>query len=121
MGCANSDFQADFFNNIAAIAIVLLFAKVVTHRTRKGSSARGSLALLHRVSMIGAGLAIAVSLWATDTRRVEPGFHTAAWWFLAAAGVGLLADTLIEDLGGAFKGKKSNADAQLGGTDPTVT
>jgi hypothetical protein len=52
MGCANSDFQADFFNNIAAIAIVLLFAKVVTHRTRKGSSARGSLALLHLVSMI---------------------------------------------------------------------
>jgi len=28
-------FTADFYNNVAAIAVVLLFTKVVAHRSRK--------------------------------------------------------------------------------------
>jgi hypothetical protein len=31
---SSEPFQPDFFNNVAAIAIVLTFAKVVSHRSR---------------------------------------------------------------------------------------
>ena len=37
MACPRPDFQADFFNNVAAVAIVLIFAKVVAHRMHNGN------------------------------------------------------------------------------------
>jgi hypothetical protein len=100
MGCADSNgFQPDFFNNIAAVAVVLMFTKVVMHRSRRGTEAKGFLATLHVITVILAGAAIAVSLWATGICTMDRSLHQAAWILLVATGVGLLVDVFIEDVG----------------------
>lgn len=106
MTCPDA-FKPDFFNNIAAIAVVLMFTKVVMHRSRQGSGGRRGLAVLHVGTVLSAGLAIVVSLRATDACGLDPCLHRAAWVFLAATAVGLLADLVVEDLGSAFDWKIS--------------
>jgi cytochrome c biogenesis factor len=89
-------FTPDYFNNVAAIAVVLLFTKVVMHRWRRGSRAHLFLALFHVAAVLAAGAAIVISLWATGT--CEDVSHPLAWVFLAFAGLGLLVDILIEEV-----------------------
>ena len=58
MSCPNTAFQPDFFNNAAAIAVVLLFTKVVTHRLRKVRRMRW-VDWLHGLAVMGSVVASA--------------------------------------------------------------
>ncbi len=112
MACtSDSGFQPDFFNNIASVAVVLLFTKVVMHRTRRGIAAKGCLATLHVITLLLAGAAIVISLWATGICTMDHCLHQAAWILLAAAGIGLSIDLVIEDVGSVRGWAISKRDA----------
>jgi hypothetical protein len=98
-GDALCDFQADFYNNVAAIAAVVLFAKVVSHRFRKVPREKlGALvlAVIHGIAVLAAMLAIAVSLRATDVQSSADGYRLTAWGALGVAGVFLLIDLGVD-------------------------
>jgi hypothetical protein len=95
MSCTG--FAPDFFNNVAAIAVVLMLTKVVMHRTRRGCWGPRLLAGLHLLTMLAAGGATWISLDATH--RCDPNHHQIALYLLIAAGIGLLIDLLVEDVG----------------------
>jgi hypothetical protein len=97
MSCASDTFQPDFFNNAAAIAVVLLFTKVVTHRSRKGPPS-GWAEGLHVIAVTGAAVAMGAALWATHEWRTYRVLDDAVWSGLAAAGIALSIDILCEDV-----------------------
>jgi hypothetical protein len=115
MGCPDEKFQADFFNNIAAVAVVLMFTKVVMQRSRQGTGGRRCLAVVHLATVLFAGLATAFSLWATSECNSEAWLHTTAWVCLAFAAAGLLIDVIAEDLISAVDWRK-NPKPKLSGT-----
>jgi len=111
MAC--KDFQPDFFNNVAAVAIVLILTKVVMHRSRRGY--RGGLlsfviVLVHVLTVLAAAGAIWISLWATDVCNMDLEWHKNAWYFLGAATALLLIDLMIEDVIGACVRRRSGAE-----------
>ena len=64
------EFSPDFYNNVAAVAVVLMFAKVVTHRSRKahhGPEWTSILAGFHIVAVLAAIVTVVVCLKATDS------------------------------------------------------
>ena len=89
----------DFFNNVAAIAVVLMFTKVVTHRLRKFRRKEWTraLAILHAIAVVSAAVAVTASLIATDIDSVPNCLHIAAWAGLAVAGIILIADIIIDE------------------------
>lgn len=101
-------FEADFFNNVAAIAVVLMFTKVVSHHIRKvkrGTKWRRRLAVIHTVAVAAALIAATISLIATHCQPGGVGYHIAAWaaWvFLGIAGIILLGDHVVDELAHAF-------------------
>jgi hypothetical protein len=97
MSCPSDTFQPDFFNNAAAIAVVLLFTKVVAHRSRKGPPSRWAEGL-HVIAVIGAAVATGAALWATHECSTYRVLDDAVWGGLAAAGIALLIDILCEDV-----------------------
>ncbi len=78
-----SSLQPDFFNNVAAVAVVLIFTKVVSQRLRHNApeSAR-RVAAYHVATVISATSAIVIALTATA-------IHSDAVWLSIAAGVSL--------------------------------
>ncbi len=97
MSCPNTAFQPDFFNNAAAIAVVLLFTKVVTHRLRKVRRMRW-VDWLHGLAVMGSVVAIGASLWATEKCSTVDLADRVAWIGLGVAGFALLFDVGLEDL-----------------------
>jgi hypothetical protein len=117
-------FAPDFFNNLAAVSTVLLFAKVFTHRSRKparptvqgGSAdskdhervslvvivaryvAREAQAVAHVACVVSAGVSLTVALVAVERESDWTGLHMAGWIALVIAGLILIVDLLVEDL-----------------------
>jgi hypothetical protein len=106
MSCLhNNDFQPDFFNNIAAVAVVLMLTKVVMHRSRQVHWCRSLVVInlvVHAFAVLAAAAAIWVSLSATDVCNTHPEWHRYAWYALAFAAGAFLIDILIEDVVGAW-------------------
>ncbi len=93
-------FTADFFNNVAAIAVVVMFTKVVTRRAYKARQQAKwprLLAALHIVAVGGAVIAIGVSLWATDQHSTADWVRYVAWGGLGCAATFLIVDIVIEE------------------------
>lgn len=93
-------FTPDFFNNVAAIAVVLIFTKFVTrraHKARQQPKWPGVLPWLHIAAVSGAATAIGVSLWATDMHDTADWVRYVAWGGIATAGSFLIVDILIEE------------------------
>jgi len=85
--------QADFFNNVASIAIVLLFTKAVTHRVRQGEpKTQAGGTTYHMVTVIAAAAAVVVSLVATAVHSEALWFYILSWATLGVAGLMLVFD-----------------------------
>ena len=70
----DSSFSADFFNNVAAVAVVLIFTKVLTHRSRKAKNAANDtplLSQLHVGAVVLAVVAVGISLLNTANQRLR--------------------------------------------------
>lgn len=91
-------FTADFFNNVAAVAMVLMATKVVAHRTGKVTKGRRWRSVLHGCAVAAAVIAIGASLWATEWQKETTVLHVIAWMGLGGATVALLIDLFIEDV-----------------------
>ncbi|MCW2517021.1 MAG: hypothetical protein JWR11_6063 [Mycobacterium sp.] len=108
------EFVADFANNVAAVAVVLLFAKLVTHRSRKLRAEDDPriwiLFAVHVVAVVAAAAAVVLSLAAVYRKCDALG--DVAWWAAAVAGVILIIDVLIEDMRDAARQAKRPAGAK---------
>jgi hypothetical protein len=97
----SGDFTADFYNNVAAIAIVLMVTKVLSHRTRKvprKPKAMRTLARVHVLAVAAAATAVAISLAATDFKLTGIGVRITAWTALGIAGGLLILDIVIDEM-----------------------
>lgn len=87
----------DFFNNIAAVAVVIMFTKAVTHRNRRRTPRRPrALSICHVVGVCAAVASAVVALVATETGWNSLCFHVLAWATLTVAGAALLFDEYLE-------------------------
>jgi hypothetical protein len=93
----DSNLNADFFNNVAAVAVVLIFTKVVTNRARKAKRDTRWLARLHVGAVVSATAAVGLSLWATGSGQRSPCIAIAAAVALALTAALLIADIVIEE------------------------
>lgn len=94
-------FTPDFYNNVAAIAVVLMFTKVVSHRTRKVDRTPNAIRWLARAHVLAVGAAsaaVAISLAATDFKWTGVGIRVATWTALVMAGGLLIVDIVIDEL-----------------------
>jgi uncharacterized membrane protein YhaH (DUF805 family) len=98
VACPDQNFQADFFNNVAAVAIVLIFAKVVAHRMHDQD--RGGMSvLLHGIAVLAAAMAATISIIGIESCSAWPPLHWIVGVPLAAASVLLVLEILIDDVG----------------------
>jgi uncharacterized membrane protein len=108
------EFMADFPNNVAAVAVVLLFAKLVTHRSRKvraeGDSRVWILFGVHVIAVLAAATSVVLALAAVYERSDE--LIDFAWSGAAIAGVILILDVLVEDRRDAAHQAKHLKDAK---------
>ena len=95
MSCPDS-FSPDFYNNVAAIAAVLMFTKVVAHRSRRARPGICCVSL-HAVAVFVTAFVIGAALLATDRCSDSMCFHWIAWIGLGLAVVALVGDVLEED------------------------
>jgi hypothetical protein len=96
----DSSFSADFFNNVAAVAVVLIFTKVLTHRSRKAKNAANDtplLSQLHVGAVVLAAVAVGISLWATGFCQTNTGMCIVAASALGLTGLLLIFDVVIEE------------------------
>ncbi len=100
--------QPDFFNNVAAVASVLIFAKVVSHRlhsretqTSEQMPLRG---FFHGLGVVAAVVAIGAALGATEAQADVCILHFFAWGGLIVAGIAFVGEILIDD-GGLILGR----------------
>jgi hypothetical protein len=95
MACPN-DFEPDFFNNVAAVAMVLIFAKVVAHRSNKhpGPGRR----FWHGFAVATAVVAAGAALVATERRSDWCLLHWLAGGFLVLAGVTFIVEIMHDDV-----------------------
>jgi steroid 5-alpha reductase family enzyme len=112
VSCPEPQFQADFFNNVAAVAIVLIFAKVVAHRSRKGES-KTWRRLSHGAAVAAAALATVAALLATEAAKDYRVFHWLAWIGLGVAGTAFVVEILIDDVFPALRRPKPDRTAPL--------
>lgn len=95
------DFAPDFFNNVAAIAAVLMFTKVVTHRSHEvppSGRRKQALAWVHLAAVAVASITIAASLIATQRKSTWPFLLHVAWVGLVLTGAALIVDILVDEL-----------------------
>lgn len=97
MFCSTPDYQPDFFNNVAAVAVVLMFTKVVVRRSRRNER-REHYDLAHGGAIVAALMAISASLWATETCSQAWILHLLAWLGVGAAGIFLSIDIWRDDV-----------------------
>ncbi len=94
---ADQQIPNDFFNNVAAVAAVLLFTKVVSHAIHKNREHPVGhwLLALHVLNVLGVVVAVGVSLLATfspDQESVSARhLHQFAWGGLVLSGITLIA------------------------------
>ena len=106
MSRPDPNFEADFFTNVAAVAMVLIFAKVYTHRAHTHGAKNGQptrcrarfRSVCHGLAVLGAAAAAAAALWATEDGTDKPGFHYVAWVGLIVAGIAFVGEILIDDV-----------------------
>jgi hypothetical protein len=87
----------DFFDGAAAICVVVLFAKFVTHRTR-GGPANSPAVLVHGLCLALAALGLVAALIGTETESDWVWLHLFVWVGTLGSIVLLLADGLWTDL-----------------------
>jgi hypothetical protein len=121
----------DFFNNAASIAVVLLFTKVVSHRSRKApreTQRAKALTAFHIIAVLSATIAVAASLVATDWQSAPDAVCAAlrgvAWVGLGFAGVILIVDVIADAIadGGRRSGEHPTdlvPDVNRPGTTPS--
>ena len=117
-----TQFAPDFFNNVAAIAVVLMFAKLVTHRSRRthrtGAEVKWLL-LLHLACLGAAGVAVVVSMIAVSTESTDEWLQRSGWIAVAVAGLIVIGDVAVEDWRQASAdSKKSASTTTAGGARP---
>ena len=110
MACPDPQFQADFFNNVAAVAIVLVFAKVVAHRKHKEPGVLR--ASMHGLAVLAAVAAAGIALWVTHTRVDGGGWHWLAGGTLVIAGLVFLGEILLDDVCSVLKRKGCSLKSQ---------
>jgi hypothetical protein len=93
---AAADFAADVYNNIAATGVVLLFAKLVTHRSRTKGTTSWLVFALHVIVVGAAAVAVASALVITAARSEDQPWLAMAWIGLSISGVVLVCDVLLE-------------------------
>ncbi len=102
MACPDQNFQADFFNNVAAIAVVLIFAKVYAHRSRHrgphDAEPSAPRARFHGLAVTAAAVAAAVALLATEDATDRCIYHLLAGGGLVISGIILVGEILHDDL-----------------------
>lgn len=101
MARTDDAFQPDFFNNITAVAVVLMFTKVVAHRMHDGDRKRGS-AVLHVIAVSAAAIAAGTSIVATERSSNWCILHLIVWLGLGTACALLLVEIVIDDVGGPW-------------------
>jgi hypothetical protein len=97
--CPDPGPGPDFFNNVAAVAVVLMFAKVVSHRSRKarsGAVRTWVLAGFHVLAVIAATVTLFVCLKATEDPTTGTDWHNAAWTALGITGAILVIDVILD-------------------------
>lgn len=98
-------FSADYFNNIAAVAVVVIFAKSITYRSKsKAAEVRQGKAILsplvpHFAAQVCAAGAVVAALFATAQCFGPSWFQAVAAVLLSAAGVILAIDVVRGDVG----------------------
>jgi|SoimicMinimDraft_17_1059745.scaffolds.fasta_scaffold76948_1 hypothetical protein len=106
------EFSPDFYNNVAAVAVVLMFAKVVTHRSRKahhGPEWTSILAGFHIVAVLAAIVTVVVCLKATDSGSdTDHVWRNTAWVFLALTGGILAIDVIADAFCDAHEGRRKS-------------
>ena len=108
MAC--TDFQADYYNNIAAVAVVLLFAKVVGRRLSRASHGDW-LAVLHAAAVLAAGTVLpdVIEPYAASLAGAIRALTVLAACCLVVAAVGF-AGVVSVAVGGAFRAEDSRLD-----------
>ena len=100
MSCAES--QPDFFNNVAAVASVLVFAKVVAHRSHDRETRtlkpKPWRAFFHGLGVFAAVVAVGVALAATEAQADDYLLHCLAWGGLAIAGLAFVCEIYADDV-----------------------
>jgi hypothetical protein len=103
----SADFAPDFFNNVAAIAVVLVFAKLVTHRSRvnttRSDRERIILFSFHLLAVVAATVAALAAIIGLRGRSVSGVIDWLAWGGVAIAGLILVGDALVEDCRQAYR------------------
>lgn len=115
MSC--TEFQPDFYNNIAAVGVVLLFAKVVTRRASQAKHGDW-LAVVHAAAVVAAGMAAAVAIWATEHCTQTQVWHTLSWIGVIVAATALLVDVLVDERDARSR-RRGSPDTQP--RDPVTT
>jgi hypothetical protein len=90
------EFSVDFYNNVAAIAVVLIFTKVVSHGMRKVRG-KPTGVVLHAAVVAGAGVAAGAALIATFAGSHGWCLIVLAWAGIAIAAVSLIVDIVLEE------------------------
>ena len=96
MACSDQKFQADFFNNVAAVAIVLIFAKVIGHRRLEKSSPRRRF--WHGFAVVAASVAAGAAVLTTAYRPAGFLWHWIAGVSLLLAGIVFVVEVLHDDV-----------------------
>jgi hypothetical protein len=102
--CPEPDQGPDFFNNMVAIAVVLMFTKVVSHRSHKTEkpALRGTLAVLHVLAVFAAAATVGMGVVATDSRFTpEPVWLNVSYALLFLTVAFLLIDVCLEAVASA--------------------
>jgi hypothetical protein len=100
----HEEFSPDFFNNAAAIFAILIFAKSVSHRSRRDTTQAARLCLnrwtLQKALLVVCGvvssLGLAVALLTTEMQWKELWADVIVWIALATAGSILIWDEILE-------------------------
>jgi hypothetical protein len=93
-------YESDFFNNVAAIAVVLMFTKVVAHHVRKVPRDRTGtwwLAAFHVVAVGAAAVAVGAALVVTEHESPSIAGHVFAWLGLGVTALILILDIAVDE------------------------
>jgi hypothetical protein len=89
-------YSPEFYNNVAAIAVVFMFTKVVSHGLRKVRG-KSTGVFLHAAVIGGSLVAVTASLLATFIGSHGWFFYIFAWVGIAVAAFGLAFDIIVEE------------------------
>ena len=115
MACPDPDQGPDFFNNMVAIAVVLMFTKVVSHRSHKTEkpTLQRTLAVLHVLAVFAAAATVVMGVVATDSRFTPgPVWLNVSYGLLFLTVTFLLIDVCLEAVVGARSPLKAHHGAK---------